>query len=74
MLVRLTSLQFVKPYVKSNKNDANDAKAICETVTRLSMRFVAIIKNRITDIRYIVSTGANSSYADVLRSCVVHGA
>lgn len=32
--------QFVKPYVKSNKNDANDAEAICEAVTRPNMRFV----------------------------------
>jgi transposase len=34
--------QFVKPYVKSNKNDANDAEAICEAVSRPTMRFVAI--------------------------------
>jgi transposase len=34
--------QFVKPYVKSNKNDANDAEAICEAVARPTMRFVAI--------------------------------
>ncbi|SAI74247.1 Transposase IS116/IS110/IS902 family [Bordetella ansorpii] len=40
--VRLISPQFVKPYVKSNKNDANDAEAICEAVGRPSMRFVAI--------------------------------
>jgi transposase len=32
--------QFVKPYVKSNKNDAVDAEAICEAVQRPSMRFV----------------------------------
>jgi transposase len=32
--------QFVKPYVKSQKNDANDAEAICEAVTRPNMRFV----------------------------------
>jgi transposase len=32
--------QFVKPYVKSNKNDANDAEAICEAVSRPHMRFV----------------------------------
>ncbi len=32
--------QFVKPYVKTNKNDAADAEAICEAVTRPSMRFV----------------------------------
>jgi transposase len=32
--------QFVKPYVKSNKNDAVDAEAICEAVQRPTMRFV----------------------------------
>jgi transposase len=40
--VRLMPPQFVKPYVKSNKNDARDAEAICEAVTRPSMRFVPI--------------------------------
>ncbi|MBX3351163.1 MAG: IS110 family transposase [Nitrospira sp.] len=38
--VRLISPQFVKPYVKSNKNDFNDAEAICEAVLRPTMRFV----------------------------------
>lgn len=38
--VRQMSPQFVKPYVKSNKNDANDAEAICEAVSRPNMRFV----------------------------------
>ncbi len=38
--VRLISPQFVKPYVKSNKNDRNDAEAICEAISRPSMRFV----------------------------------
>src|SRR5271167_2439653 len=38
--VRLIAPQFVKPYVKSQKNDANDAEAICEAVSRPSMRFV----------------------------------
>jgi transposase len=32
--VRLISPQFVTPYVKSNKNDRNDAEAICEAVGR----------------------------------------
>lgn len=32
--------QFVKPYLKSQKNDANDAEAICEAVSRPNMRFV----------------------------------
>lgn len=38
--VHLIAPQFVKPFVKSNKNDAADAEAICETVQRPSMRFV----------------------------------
>jgi len=33
---------FVKPYVKSNKNDSRDAEAIAEAVTRPTMRFVPI--------------------------------
>jgi transposase len=41
--VRLMAPQFVKPYVKSNKNDAADAEAICEAVSRPSMRFVPIM-------------------------------
>lgn len=40
--VRLMAPQFVKPYVKTNKNDAADAEAICEAVTRPNMRFVPI--------------------------------
>ena len=40
--VRLISPQFVKPYVKSGKNDANDAEAICEAASRPTMRFVAV--------------------------------
>ncbi|HSN23584.1 MAG TPA: IS110 family transposase [Methylomicrobium sp.] len=38
--VRMMAPQFVKPYVKSNKNDAVDAEAICEAVQRPGMRFV----------------------------------
>jgi transposase len=34
--------QFVKPYVKTNKNDVADAEAICEAVGRINMRFVPI--------------------------------
>lgn len=40
--VKLIATQFVKPYVKSNKNDAADAEAICEAVGRPNMRFVPI--------------------------------
>lgn len=40
--VKLMSPQFVKPYVKTNKNDHADAEAIAEAVTRPTMRFVGI--------------------------------
>lgn len=40
--VKLMAPQFVKPYVKTNKNDAADAEAICEAVGRPNMRFVPI--------------------------------
>jgi transposase len=40
--VKLMPPRYVKPYVKRNKNDAADAEAICEAVTRPTMRFVAI--------------------------------
>lgn len=40
--VRLMAPQFVKPYVKTNKDDRADAEAIAEAVTRPGMRFVAI--------------------------------
>jgi transposase len=40
--VKLMAPQFVKPYVKTNKNDVADAEAICEAVARPNMRFVPI--------------------------------
>ena len=40
--VRMMAPQFVKPYVKSNKNDRNDSEAIAEACTRPHMRFVPI--------------------------------
>lgn len=39
---KLIAAQFVKPYVKSNKNDRVDAEAICEALGRPNMRFVAV--------------------------------
>lgn len=41
-IVKMMSPQFVKPYVMSNKNDRNDARAIAEAVTRPEMKFVPI--------------------------------
>lgn len=40
--VKLMAPQFVKPYVKANKHDAAGAEAICEAVSRPSMRFVPV--------------------------------
>jgi len=40
--VRLMPPAYVKPYVKRNKTDAADAEAICEAVTRPTMRFVPV--------------------------------
>jgi transposase len=40
--VKLMAPQFVKPYVKTNKNDQADAEAICEAVSRPNMRFVPV--------------------------------
>jgi transposase len=40
--VRIIPAQFLKPFVKSNKNDFIDAEAIAEAVTRQNMRFVPI--------------------------------
>ena len=40
--VRLMNPRFIKPYLKGEKNDANDAAAICEAVSRPSMRFVPV--------------------------------
>lgn len=49
--VKIMAPQFVKPYVKSNKNDKNDAQAIAEAVTRPIMRFVAIKNSYQQDIQ-----------------------
>lgn len=40
--IKLIAAQFVRPYVKNNKNDARDAEAICEAVSRPRMHFVPI--------------------------------
>jgi transposase len=53
LTVKLIAPQFVKPYVKSNKNDANDAEAICEAMSRPSMRFVAVKSVKQQDIQAV---------------------
>ena len=49
--VRIIPAQFVKPFVKSNKNDTLDAEAIAEAVTRPSMRFVPIKRSDQFDVQ-----------------------
>ena len=51
--VKLISPQFVKPYVKGNKNDSRDAEAICEAVARPHMRFVPLKTVESHDIQAI---------------------
>lgn len=49
--VRIIPAQFVKPFVKSNKNDARDAEAIAEAVVRPTMRFVEIRSESQVDLQ-----------------------
>ena len=49
--VRLIHAKFVRPYVKSAKNDARDAEAICEATLRPHMRFVPIKSPEQLDIQ-----------------------
>ena len=49
--VRLIPAQFVKPFLKSNKNDFLDAEAIAEAVTRQNMRFVPIKTDEQLDLQ-----------------------
>ena len=50
---KLIAPQFVKPYVKSNKNDRNDAEAICEAMSRPTMRFVEVKSVEQQDIQAV---------------------
>jgi len=49
--VKLIATQFVKPYVKSNKNDAKDAEVIWEAMSRPTTRFVTVKSTRQQDIQ-----------------------
>jgi transposase len=45
--VKLIALQLIKPYIKRGKNDAADAEALCEAMSRPTMRFM---ENRVLEI------------------------
>lgn len=72
--VRLMSASYVKPYLKRGKNDANGAEAICEAVTRPTMRFVpvksieqqsVIMLHRTRDLLVRQRTMLVTPYADI---------
>lgn len=71
--VRLMAPQFVKPYVKSNKNDANDAEAICEAVSRKSMRFVSVKSVEQQDIQAVHRIRAELISARTAKACQIRG-
>lgn len=64
--VKLISPQFVTPYRKGNKNDGNDAMAICEAVTRPDMRFVPMKSTEQQPCSWCIVFG-NASKVNVLR-------
>jgi transposase len=73
--VRLMAPQFVKPYVKSNKTDRNDAAAICEAMSRPSMRFVEVKSVEQQDIQAVHRVrselvGQRTSKANQIRGLV----
>jgi transposase len=51
--VRLIAPKFIKPYVKGQKNDFNDAEAIAEAVSRPTMRFVTVKSNEQLDLQAV---------------------
>nr|WP_263367535.1 transposase [Edaphobacter bradus] len=71
--VRLIPAQFVKPFVKSNKNDFLDAEAIAEAVARQNMRFVPIKTDDQLDLQAIVSNPtARRGISQLKSSKIVH--
>lgn len=57
---RIMNPSFVKPYVKGNKNDANDAAGICEAADRPSMRFVPVKSQEQQDLMLLHNQRAQS--------------
>jgi len=69
--VKLIAPQYVKPYVKGNKNDYNDAEAIAEAAQRPNMRFVPI--KTVEQIKLIGELARqNASLATQLKNTISH--
>ena len=74
--VQMMAPQFVKPYVKSNKNDAVDAEAICEAVQRPNMRFIPVKSIEQQDIQSLhrirsLLVGRRSAQASQIRGLLM---
>jgi transposase len=55
--VRLIPTQYVRPFRRGGKNDANDAEAICDALSRIALRrrAAAVTKSETSDTRIVVS-------------------
>ena len=77
--VRIIPAQFVKPYVKSNKNDIIDAEAIAEAATRPTMRFVGIKEADQVDLQMLhrirsrLVTNRTNLICQMRSYCLEHG-
>ena len=74
--VKLIPAQFVKPFVKGGKNDANDAEAICEAVGRPSMRFVTIksVEQQVMQAEHRIRTRlirARTAFSNEIRGLLI---
>ena len=59
--VRLMSPEYVRPYVKAQKNDDRDAEAIAEAATRPTMQFVPVKSQEQSDLQACIAPGNGSS-------------
>jgi transposase len=71
--VKLIPPQYVKAYVKRGKNDAADAEALCEAVTRPSMRFVPV-KSKERQAACMLMTVRETECAIVIQMACIHSA
>jgi transposase len=71
--VKLISANFVKPFVKGNKNDRNDAEAICEAALRPTMRFVPIKTTEQQDIQAVHRVRSLMMKDRIATSNQIHG-
>ena len=59
--VRLMSPEYIRPYVKAQKNDDRDAEAIAEAATRPTMRFVELKTDKQLDIQKLHRTASSTN-------------